>query len=127
MSPLVPENLSKHTSPFLKGEDFEGEGQNLIIKGFEVITAKDPQYGADDKNALLQQGKLLEGETFKYSFTTIPDPNDIESFAEERTFESTSPGFFIAFNKLAPEGGEKVNVRREGKATKTRYFMTIIK
>lgn len=122
--PLIPENLSKHTSPFLKGESFDGEGQNLIIKGFSVITAGDPQYGADDKNALFQQGKLQIGETFKYDFMTIAD-NEID--AEERTFESTSPGFFIAFNKLAPEGGEKVNIRREGKATKTRYFITLIK
>jgi len=120
---LVPENLSKHTSPFLKGEDFDGEGQNLIIKGFSVIKAGDPEYGANDKTALLIQGKLQTGETFKYDFLTI----DNEIDAVEKTFESTSPGFFIAFNKLAPEGGEKVNIRREGKAAKTRYFITIIK
>ncbi len=123
---LIPENLSKHTSPFLKGENFDGAGVNLIIKGFETIVPKDPEYGAKDDNALVQQGKLQLGEAFKYSFTTIPDPNNIDSFPEDRVFESTSPGFFISFNKLSPNGGEKVNVRREGKASKTRYFMTLI-
>jgi hypothetical protein len=120
---LVPENLAKHSSPFLKGEDFDGEGQNLIIKGFSVITASNAEYGANKETAMYQQGKLQLGETFKYNFLTI----DNEIDAVERTYESTSPGFFIAFNKLAPEGGEKVNIRREGKAAKTRYFITIIK
>lgn len=121
---LVPENLAKHSSPFLKGEDFDGEGMNLIIKGFAVIKANNPEYGANEDTAMYKQGKLQLGETFKYDFLTVAD-NEID--AEERTYESTSPGFFIAFNKLAPVGGEKVNVRREGKAAKTRYFITLIK
>jgi len=123
MAKLIPDELSKHSSPFLKGEHFDGEGQNLIIKGFSVIKASNEEYGAKEDSALFKQGKLQIGETFKYDFLTV----DNEIDAEERTFETNSPGFFIAFNKLAPEGGEKVNIRREGKATKTRYFITIIK
>lgn len=124
---LIPEELSKHSSPFLKGESFDGEGQTLIIKGFSVVKAGNEEYGANEESALFKQGKLKAGETFKYDFTTVADPKDPESFEEERTFESTSPGFFIAFNKLDPQGGEKVTIKREGKATKTRYFMTVIK
>lgn len=116
---LVPENLAKHTSPYLNGEDFNDKGQNLTIKGFEVKVADDPAYGADELNALFKQKKLQLGETIKYTFENEK--------GEEKIFESTSPGFFIAFNKLAPEGGEHVNIRREGKASKTRYFITIIK
>lgn len=116
---LIPSELSKHSSPFLKGENFDGEGQILIIKGFSVIKANNEEYGANEESALFKQGKLQVGETFKYDFETVD--------GEERTFETVSPGFFIAFNKLDPQGGEKVNIKREGKATKTRYFMTIVK
>ncbi len=113
--PLVPETLSKHSSPFLKGEDFDGGGQTLIIKGFSIKVADNQEYGADENNALFKQGKLDLGQTLRYEFETED--------GEEKVFESTSPGFFIAFNKLVPEGGEKVRITREGKAAKTRYSM----
>jgi hypothetical protein len=115
---LIPENLSKHSSPFLKGEDFEGAGQTLIIRGFSVKVADNAEYGADENNALFKQGKLELGQTMRYEFETED--------GEEKVFESTSPGFFIAFNKLVPEGGETVRITREGKAMKTRYAITKI-
>jgi len=116
---LIPQDIAKHSSPFLKGEDFEGEGQILIIKGFSIIKANNEEYGANEENSLFKQGKLKLGETMKYDFENED--------GEEKTFESASPGFFIAFNKLAPEGGEKIRVYREGKAAKTRYFMNLVK
>lgn len=116
---LVPENLAKHDSPFLKGEHFDGKGQTLIIKGFSIVKASNEEYGANEDHSLVKQGKIQVGDTLKYDFETED--------GEEKTFESTSPGFFIAFNKLAPNGGEKVNIYREGKAAKTRYFINLVK
>lgn len=126
---IIDPKLAAHSSPFLKGEVFDGEGIKLKVAGFEVVKANDPEYGAKP-NAdgtlphLLASGKLKEGETFKYSFKTVVDSNDIESFEEDRVFESVSPGFFIAFSNLNPDAGDVIHIRREGKTSKTRYFIT---
>jgi hypothetical protein len=126
---IIDPKLAAHSSPFLKGEQFEGQGINLKVAGFEVIKADDPEYGAKPNTDgtlpyLLAAGKLKEGETFKYSFKTVVDPKDAESVEEDRVFESASPGFFIAFSNLNPDVGDVINIRREGKTSKTRYFIT---
>lgn len=114
---ILPEGM-KSASPnvFLKGVDFENEGQNLEVVGFEVITPKDAQYGAQEGNWLVEEGKLKVGESFKYSFKNME--------GEEKVFETTSPGFFIGFSKCDPNAGDKVSIKRDGKLKKTRYTIT---
>jgi len=122
---FIPQDLAKHSSPYIKGEEFDGAGLDLIVKGFEIITASDAEYGVNDTSFLFKSGKLKEGETCKYTFESV-GADALEEGMDQRYFESTSPGLFIEFSKLNPEPGTKVNVRREGKAAKTRYVISIL-
>lgn len=119
---IIPKDLQKNDSPFLKGEDFD-KGIAVEVKGFSTIVAKDPKYGAEEKDWLFTSGKLKKGETFQYLFTTIPvDSIDI---ATDKKYESKSAPFFIAFSKVDPEVGDKIWIKRSGKGTKTTYLAEI--
>lgn len=116
MSDLIPEDMKmKPMNKFLKGDMFEGEGLKLVITGFEVVDSNNPDFGAQETNWLVKDGKLKVGQTIKYSFVTNDD------LAEEKIFETTSPGFYIAFNGVDPKKNDILHIKREGKAAKTRY------
>lgn len=123
---FIPQDLAKHSSPYIKGEEFDGAGLDLIVKKFEIITPENPEYGVNDTSFLFKNGKLKVGEAFKYTFESV-GADELEDGMNDRIFESTSPGLFIEFSKINPEPGTKVNVRREGKAAKTRYVISIVK
>ena len=114
---VIPDELAKREpGKFIRGEEFEGAGLTLEVVGFEKTTSE--EYGADEKNWLVTEGKLEVGGTFKYSFKNTE--------GEERVFESNSPGLFIAYSQVNPDAGAKVHIVRTGKTNKTRYQVSVV-
>lgn len=124
---VIPSSVKNQVkkSPYIKAKDFEA-GLTLTVQGFEIVKAKDPQYGADEKNYLVGSKMLQIGETIRYTFKTIEDKNDLESFPEDRTFESSSVVFFISFSQIDPSAGEKLHIIKSGQGRSTKYVMTIV-
>lgn len=114
-------------SKFIKGADFDGEGLTLEYVRTEVFTPTDAKFGASHnygpggvvtkENYLVKNGKLQEGETFKYVF------NDD---GQERSFDSNSVGSYFAFTKADLKGGEKVHITRN-KVSNTDVKWNIVK
>ena len=99
---------------FLRGKEFEGEGQILEVVGVEII--KGSKYSATRKEDWLCQKEILqEGETFVYSF--IQD-------GEEKIFESKSATFFIAMRQANPKPKDIIKITRTGEKFETRYEVT---
>lgn len=104
-------------SKFIKGADFDGEGLTLEFVKMEVFTPTDPQYGVANtygagaklvkENFFVKNGKLKEGESFKYFF------KDEE---KEREFDNNSVRFFFAYEKAKLVGGEKLLIKRNKKS-----------
>ena len=117
---VISEDLAKRSlGKYIRGEEFDGAGLLLEVVGFAEGTSQ--EYGADEKNWLVKEGKLKLGGTFVYTFKGV----DGETAGMERVFESNSPGMFIAFSQTNPDIGTKVQISRVGKTSKTRY--TVIK
>lgn len=116
---FFPENIkeaaSKVTSDWLKGADFDGEGQTLqLVKTLGVVKS---QYGAEEKDWLVQNELLQEGESFRYVFKDVA--------GVEKKIDSSSTPFFIGFKQC--EGltiGDWISIVRTGSTTKTRYTVT---
>lgn len=121
---VVPEDKKKNTSPYLKAEDFKN-GIRLEVVAFKTILSKNPKFGAVETEWMFKADKLKLGETFSYTFKTMSN----EDFAvpEEKTFESKSAPFFIAFSNLDPEVGDKIWIKRSGEGTKTQYVIEAYK
>jgi hypothetical protein len=120
---ISKELSSKFSSPFIKAEEFKGaDGLKLVCKGFEVINASDPKYGAEEKSALVTKGICNVGQTLRYKFETVE-----EDFPTEKNFDSTSITFFIAFSAAAPAVGDTILVSREGEGKQTKYTISVIK
>jgi hypothetical protein len=100
-------------SKFIKGADFDGEGLVLEFVRSEVFTPMDAKFGASHnygpggvitkENYLVKNGKLKEGESFKYYF---------KDGEQEREFDSNSVGSYFAFSKADLKGGEKLHIKR---------------
>lgn len=123
---VVPDDIKEAAASagggkFIKAEEFEGKGLVLKVKSFEKIKSKNPKFGANEKDALMDQGILKEGETFKYSFES--GENDGDGFPEQRTVESKSLALFIAFSECDPEAGDWVRISKTGKMEETRYVV----
>lgn len=120
---VIPKDLSsKFASPFIKAEEFKNpNGLKLICKGFEIVNASDPKYGAEEKSALVTKGICQPGQTLRYKFQTI------EEMPIDKNFDSTSITFFIAFSEAAPNDGETVLISREGEGKNTKYTVSVIK
>jgi hypothetical protein len=114
--------------PYLKGVDFDGEGQNLEVVGMEVVTPKDEAYGVKNtygaggvmtkENYLVKAGVLKEGQSLKYNFKQ----DDIE-----RYFENNSVTFFFAVKGANLEAGDKVKIIRNKKSnTEIKWTITKI-
>lgn len=114
-------------SKFIKGADFDGEGLTLEFVKMEKFTPNDPQYGVvhtrgaggviTKENYFVKNGKLLEGESFKYFF---------KDGEQEREFDNNSVRFFFAYEKAGLTGGEKVTIKRN-KISNTDVVWTITK
>lgn len=111
----VMEASEKIGGGWLKGSDFDGEGQELqLAKPLEKVAPSNPKYGADKDNFLVKNELLEVGQTFRYSFKSKD--------GLEKQFDSTSTPFFVAFKQC--EGlaiGDWVIIKRTGKTTETRY------
>lgn len=104
-------------SPFVKTEELlEGTWQ---IVGADVITANNPKYGANDKDALFQRSVLLEGETIRYTF--------IDEEGNERNYDSKGMAFYIAMKSVDLESQDRVTIKREGSQDTTRYIVEKVK
>lgn len=104
---------------YIKAEEFEGRGLVLKVISFSKIKAKNARFGANEKDALMDQGLLEEGETFRYVFET--KELDADGFPKQRTVESKSAAIFIAFKNCDPDEGEWVRISKSGKMDETRY------
>mgnify|MGYP003648254426 CR=1 FL=1 len=120
---IIPQDLQKKfASPFIKAEEFKAEGGvKLKCKGFEVIDASDPKYGAEEKSALVTKGICKIGQTLRYKFEDL-DPD----FPTDKNFDSTSITFFIAFSAASPSDGDIVLISREGEGKQTKYTISVI-
>jgi len=104
-------------SKFIKGVDFDGDGLILEFIKMEVFRPTDPQYGVTNsygaggvvtkENYFVKNGKLTEGESFKYFF------KDEE---KEREFDNNSVRFFFAYEKTKLQPGDKVTIKRNKKS-----------
>ncbi len=123
---VIPQSVKEKVknSPYLKAKDFE-EGLNLEVVAFEIVNAKDPKFGADEKNYLVGNGTLQVGQTIRYTFKTIVDPKSMD-FPEDKTFESSSVVFFISFSQIDPSSGEKISIKKSGQGRTTKYEMNLI-
>lgn len=118
---VVPEDVAKREpGKYIRGEEFEGNGVLLEVVSFGKGTSE--QYGAKEDNWLVTEGKLEIGEVFVYAFKGVEG----DMAGKERTFETNSPGFFIAFTNVNPDSGTKVRISRTGKTNKTRYLVSVV-
>lgn len=110
--PDVKEASDKLASNWLKGSDFDGEGQTLqLIKPLEKVKS---QYGATAGEYLVENNILEEGESFRYTF--------IDAQGIEKKIDSASTPFFIAFKQCEDLGVDDwIRITRTGTTTKTRY------
>src|SRR5574343_469520 len=108
---------SKSSSLFLKGTDFDGEGQTLVVVGMEKFTPENTDFGVKNtygpggvvtkENWFVKEGVLEEGQSFKYRFTQN---------GENKEFDNNSVSFFFAFRNLNPEPGQEITIKRTKKS-----------
>lgn len=125
---VIPKEVKEKVkdSPYIKAKDFEA-GLDLEVVGFEIINAKDPKYGANEDNYLVDNKTLEVGQTIRYTFKTIVDEKkDPFAFPEDKTFESSSVVFFISFSQIDPSSGEKIRIKKSGQGRTTKYVMELI-
>lgn len=121
MTNLLPDDIKEAASriggDYIKAAEFEGSGLTLkIVEPLEVQTANNPKYGAEEKNYLVKQELLKEGECLKFVFQ--------DTSGRKRVFNTTSAPFFIAFKQAADQEvsvGDWVKIVRTGKTDKTRF------
>lgn len=122
---VVPVEVKKSAGgKFIKAEEFDN-GLVLEVVGFGKIKSDDADYGGKAEDYLVTSGRLEVGETFKYTFRSIVNEDDPESFPEDRVLESKSAALFIPFVDLDPDIGDRVWIKRSGKAKNTRYVVEL--
>lgn len=107
------EESNAGTGRFMKGADFDGEGQIVTVVGIEKFVPADAQYGIKNtygaggvvvkQNWFVKEGILEEGQSFKYRFTQD---------GANREFDNNSVSFFFAFKQANPAEGETVLIKR---------------
>lgn len=124
------EQTTDGVAPFLRGTDFDGDGQkDLIVVGLEAFTPDDAKYGANNtygaggiivkENYLVKEKVIKEGQSLKYKFTQD---------GKDRHFNNHSVGFFFAIKNANLEPGDVVNISRVKKsATDVAWTITKIK
>jgi len=105
------------TGRFLKGADFDGEGQKLTVVGVEIFTPENADYGVKHtygaggavvkENWFVKNGILNEGQSFKYKFTDEDMPKE---------FDNSSLSFYFKFKDANPEEGQVVMIKRNKKS-----------
>lgn len=105
-------------SRFLKGVDFDVEGQILTVVGMEKFVPENSEYGIKNvygaggkivkENYFVKEGILEEGQSFKYRFTQGDMPKE---------FDNSSVSFFFAFSNLNPNEGDEVSIKRNKKSS----------
>ena len=108
----VEEALNNAGGAWIKGVEFEG-GLVLQVMKVEKVRPNNPKYGAEEKNYLVKEEILEEGETFRYHF------RDTEG--NERQHDSSSAPMCIGFQQANVEPEDWVMITRTGKTDKTRY------
>lgn len=127
----LPESEDKKVdgaTPYLKGVDFDGEGQVLEVVGMEAFIPDDPKYGVVNEygaggkvtkeNHLIKTGVLKEGQSLRYNFNQ-------EGTA--RHFDNKSVSFFFAIQNAKLEQGDKVSIKRKMGAVPTDVKWSITK
>ena len=104
-------------SKFIKGAEFDGEGLVLEFIKMDKFVPTDAQYGVQNQygaggvvtkeNYFVKNGKLAEGESFKYYF---------KEGEKEREFDNNSVRFYFASEKAALKEGDKVTIKRNKKS-----------
>lgn len=103
-------------SQFIKaGELIKKEWEVVSI---EIVVSNDPRFGALEKDALLKQGILNEGETLRYTFK--------DDDGTDRRFESKGMAFYLGMKGAFPQPGDRVQISKEGTMEKTRYHVSIV-
>lgn len=117
---VVPETVMPESGGgrYIKGTEFDGKGLVLKVKGFEVVAATNPKFGAGDNDYLFKEGKLLKGQTFRYTFEDV--------MGNERILDSKSPGLLFAFGRVNPNPGDMVKISKTGKLDATRYTVELL-
>lgn len=118
---VVPEELQTTGGEFIKADEFL-KGLALEVVGFETIVSENKKFGADEEDYLFKEGKLKKGEAFRYTFKTFEKEGEKDFFEKERTVESKSTAFFIAFSNLNPDTGNKIWITKTGSGETTRYM-----
>ena len=108
----VQEKIRVMGGTWIKAGEFEGNGLKLQIKSVEKAAS---QYGAADDSKMVELGILEEGELFRYTF--------LSEEGVERKLDSASMPFFIGMNQANVDAEDWVQITREGKGDKTRYFV----
>ena len=113
-------------SKFIKGAEFD-EGLKLTFVKMEKFTPTDAQYGVkntygaggkvEKENWFVKNGKLAEGESFKYFF---------KEGEKEREFDNNSVRFFFAYENAKLVEGDVVKIKRV-KNSNTDIVWTIVK
>lgn len=116
-------------SPFLKGIDFDGDGQILEVVGMEVFTPNDAKFGVkniygaggiiEKENFLVKKGVCKEGQSIKWRF---------KQDGVDKSFDNYSATFFITMSSAKLEQGDKIKlVRTKGALpTDTKWNITKI-
>lgn len=104
-------------SKFIKGVEFDGEGLRLEFVKMDKFTPRDAKYGVANQygaggvlvkeNYFVKNGKLAEGESFKYSF---------KEGDKEREFDNNSVRLFFAYENAKLEPGTEVTIKRNKKS-----------
>ena len=118
---LFPEDLRERDTGgmggnFIKTAELEA-GKLWKIGLVEIIMAKNPKYGANDKDTICTQGILKEGETIRYHLTGDD--------GIERLYESKGVAFYIAMRNMETNlnPGDVIRIRAEGTGESRRYFV----
>lgn len=114
----IDEKEANAPSPYLNLEE-DILKRKLQILSVEIVTARDPRFGANEKDGLLKKDILQEGETFKYSFLTEE--------GQEKIYETKSTAFYVGIREANLQGGEWVKISRKGKMEETRYKFEVVK
>lgn len=115
---ITPKEVIGSRSPFIKSDEFKGDGLVLKVLGFKIISANNPKYGANQLDTLFKRGTLKEGETIQYTFETVED------VAQVRKFESKSASMLIGWVQCDPDEGDVVKIVKTGEKDKTRFTVT---
>jgi hypothetical protein len=123
---IIPENIVPSAEdgeirPFIKAAEFV-TGLTLKVKSFDIVTASDSKYGANEADYLFKEKKLQKGQTIRYTFLQM-----VAGKPMERIYESKSAGFLFAFNEANPNKDDVVFISKTGENAGTRFKVELKK